>query len=87
MDAKRNAAWVAAPAAETDQLEAHVRSQLIGRVRDFRLVFQGKGLVLQGLAPTYYAKQLAQHAVMQMTKAPILANDILVAGAVDRQTA
>ena len=27
---------------------------------------------------TYYAKQLAQHAVMEMTEVPILANEIEV---------
>jgi hypothetical protein len=34
--------------------------------------------VLRGRARTYYAKQLAQHAVMQATALPILRNEIEV---------
>ncbi len=60
------------------QLEAHVQSRLSGRVRDFRLEVTEKGLILRGRAPTYYAKQLAQHAVMAATRVPILANAIEV---------
>jgi hypothetical protein len=33
---------------------------------------------LQGLASTYYAKQLAQHAAMDLADLPILANEIEV---------
>jgi hypothetical protein len=36
------------------------------------------GKALRGFAHTYYAKQLAQHAVMEATKLPILANEIEV---------
>jgi hypothetical protein len=32
--------------------------------------------VLRGVTRTYYAKQLAQHAVMQLTDLPIHANEI-----------
>ena len=69
-------------APELEQLEARVQSRLMGRVRDFRLSLRGDGLVLQGHAPTYYAKQLAQHAVLEATALPILANEIQVRGAV-----
>jgi len=64
--------------AEIDQLEAHVQCHLGGRLRDFRLLVRGHGLVLQGRAGTYHAKQLAQHAVMEATELPILANEIEV---------
>jgi hypothetical protein len=60
------------------ELEAHIQCKLGGRVRDFRVVIADKGLVLQGRARTYYAKQLAQHAVLQATPCPILANEIEV---------
>jgi len=63
---------------EMAQLEAHVQARLHGRVRHFRLVVCGGGLILTGRAPTYYAKQLAQHAVMEATALPILANEIEV---------
>jgi hypothetical protein len=60
------------------ELEAHVRCRLCGRVRDFRLVVADTGILLRGHALTYYAKQLAQHAVMQATDLPIQANEIEV---------
>ena len=61
---------------EVEQLETHVQSRLSGRVRHFRLVVRGCGLVLTGHTHTYYAKQLAQHAVMEATALPIVANEI-----------
>ena len=61
---------------EMEQLETHVQSRLSGRVQHFRLVVRGCGLVLMGHARTYYAKQLAQHAVMEATTLPIVANEI-----------
>ena len=36
------------------------------------------GIVLQGHTHTYHAKQLAQHAAMELGSLPILANDIEV---------
>jgi len=60
------------------ELEAHVQCRLGGQVRDFRLVVADKGLILHGHAHTYYAKLLAQHAVMEATRLPILANEIEV---------
>jgi hypothetical protein len=64
--------------AEMGWLEAHVQARLIGRVRELRLLVRGHGLVLRGHAHTYYAKQLAQQAVLEATALPILANEIQV---------
>jgi hypothetical protein len=61
-----------------DNLKGNVRRQLNGKVRDFRLLLQDNGLILQGYAFTHYVKQLAQHAIMQATRLPILANEIEV---------
>ena len=44
----------------------------------FQLVVRDQGLVLRGHAHTYYAKQLAQQAVMETTSLPIQANEIEV---------
>ena len=63
---------------EVDELIAHVQCQLAGRVSDLRLLLRDNGLVLQGRARSYYAKQLAQHAVLNATELPLLANDIEV---------
>ena len=60
------------------QLETQVRGRLVGRVGDLHLLVQENGLILRGHTHTYYAKQLAQHAVMQETRLPILANEIEV---------
>jgi len=62
------------------QIEEHVRHRLTGLLRDFQLAFRDKGLVLRGHAHTYYAKQLAQQAVMEASSLPIRANEIEVAG-------
>ena len=63
-----------------DQVEALIERHLRGRVRvlRFRVVVQEGGLILHGCVPTYYAKQLAQHAVMEVSELPILANEIEV---------
>jgi hypothetical protein len=67
--------------APLDGIEAIVMRRLGNRVRDFRLLIVDDGIVLVGQAASYHAKQLAQHAVMKATSAPILANDIAVAEA------
>ena len=61
-----------------EQLEALVQRRLHGRVRDLRLLWRDQGLILQGQTSTYYAKQLAQHAAMEITGLAILANEIEV---------
>jgi hypothetical protein len=61
------------------ELEEHVRCRLSGRVHDFQLTVRDGGLVLRGHAHTYYAKQLAQQAVMEVARVPILVNEIEVA--------
>lgn len=59
-------------------LEARVQSRLNGLLRDFHVDIRKEGLVLRGYTHTYYAKQLAQHAVMQASSLPIAANEIVV---------
>ncbi len=61
-----------------EQLEALVQRRLQGRVRDLRLLVGDQGLILQGQTSTYYAKQLAQHAAIDITGLAILANEIEV---------
>jgi hypothetical protein len=60
------------------ELEARIQCRLGRRIREFRLVVVERGLILRGRADTYYAKQLAQHAVMEVTELRILANEIEV---------
>ncbi len=61
-----------------DRLEAAPERRLGGRARDLRVLVGSEGLVLQGHASTYYAKQLAQQAVMEAGGLSILANEIEV---------
>ena len=61
-----------------DHLRNHVQSTLGGRVRDLQLLLRDRGIVLRGFARTFYAKQLAQHAVMTETRLPIVSNEIEV---------
>jgi hypothetical protein len=60
------------------RIEERVCCRLTGLLRNFQLVFRDKGLVLRGKAHTDYAKQLAQHAVMEASSLPIRANEMEV---------
>ena len=62
----------------SEHLELLVQHRLGSRVRDLRVLVRQDGIILQGRAGTYHAKQLAQHATMELTTLPILANDIEV---------
>jgi len=61
-------------------IENRVRAHLKGRIEGLQVRETGEGIVLRGYARTFYAKQLAQHAVMCETDMRIAANEIEVAG-------
>lgn len=63
---------------ELARIEQHVQCRLTGQMCDFRLVLDDQGLILRGRTHTYYAKQLAQQAVMEATNLSIRANEIEV---------
>ena len=63
---------------EEERLENLLQTRLGSRIRDLRIQLLPNGLILQGRATTYHAKQLAQHAAMELSESPILANDIEV---------
>ncbi len=60
------------------QLEAQLQRRLGGQVSDLRVVVRGQGLALQGRSRTHYARQLVQQAALELTRLPILANEIRV---------
>lgn len=66
-------------AAEIGRLAANTAEKLRGRLSDLRLELHGGGVILHGIARSFYAKQLAQHAVMTGTALPIVRNEIEVA--------
>jgi hypothetical protein len=61
-----------------ERLEALMQRRLGNRIRGLRIQLQPEGVILQGRTATYHAKQLAQHAAMELGNVPILANDIEV---------
>jgi hypothetical protein len=63
---------------QEEHLETLMQRRLGNRIRDLRVQIRPKGVVLQGRVATYHAKQLAQHAAMELATFPILANDIEV---------
>jgi hypothetical protein len=63
---------------ELEQIERQIQSDLSLRVHNFRLQACDDGLILEGRTKTYYGKQIIQHAVMDATNFPILANNIVV---------
>lgn len=69
-----------AEAVHTDvlHLEAKLKNQLRGRVRNLRVFVHNNGLILRGLSRTYHAKQLAQEAVLELPGLPLVANEIQV---------
>ncbi len=63
---------------EEERLEDMLQRRLGNRIRDLRVVLMPAGLILQGRTATYHAKQLAQHAAMELANLPIVANEIEV---------
>jgi hypothetical protein len=59
-------------------LETEVRRRLGSRVSNLSIICCDKGVILEGRALTFHAKQLAQHTAMEVADLPILANNILV---------
>ena len=64
--------------APDNQLELQVQRRLGSRIRDLRVIIRQDGVILKGHTATYHAKQLAQHAAMELGALPIVANDIEV---------
>ena len=75
MEQDTNAASVVA---ELDRLAEDAAEKLRGRVAGLRIEPCGAGVVLRGTARSFYAKQLAQHAVMNGIRLSIVRNEIEV---------
>lgn len=61
-----------------NELEAKLQGQLGNRVYDLHVDVRAGGLVLVGHTHSYYAKQLAQQALLSITGLPLQANEIEV---------
>ena len=60
------------------RVERIVRCRTGGRIRDLRVDLVGTDVVISGMAPTYYAKQLATHAALDEIAGHTLTNAIEV---------
>jgi len=70
-----------------EQVEAHLRQRLRGRVWALRVSIREGGVVLQGQALSYYVKQLGQQIAMQELRLTVAANEIEVRPTVAAQDA
>lgn len=61
-----------------EQATASVNRRLRGRLQDFLIVPDKDGIVLRGVAPSFYVKQLAQHSASLVLPDPIARNEIEV---------
>jgi hypothetical protein len=68
----------AAEVAAVERLASETERKLRGRLSGLRLELRGGGIVIRGTARSFYAKQLAQHAVMKGIDLPIVRNEIEV---------
>ncbi|MGQ0633387.1 MAG: hypothetical protein ACT4QC_02155 [Planctomycetaceae bacterium] len=60
------------------EVEQHLQERLGGRVRNLRAFRRDGQLVLEGLSVSFYAKQLATHAALEMGPTEELVNEIVV---------
>ena len=59
-----------------ERVESIVRLRTASRVLDLHVDVQGTDVILTGVAPTYYVKQLATHAALDEIAGRTLTNDI-----------
>jgi hypothetical protein len=73
-----NALYPVPPPLNLAPIVTEIDRQLRGRLWQFNIDHDDQGLVLSGAAPSFYVKQLAQHAVGRLTRLPIVRNEIQV---------
>lgn len=66
------------PTSYEEHLENLMQRRLGNRIRNLEVRVTEGGLILRGRVATYHAKQLAQHAIMELCDRSILTNDIEV---------
>ena len=59
-----------------ERVERIVRLRTASRVHNLQVDVQGTDVILTGVAPTYYVKQLATHAALDEIEQRTLTNDI-----------
>jgi hypothetical protein len=61
-----------------EKLERHIRSRTGSQLRNLDIELSPDGVILHGLATTFYVKQLAQHGIRDLLPDVQLQNDIVV---------
>ena len=59
-------------------LENQINQRVGNRVQSLQLMLTEEGLIIQGRATTYHAKQIVQHTIMECSDLPIVRNEIEV---------
>lgn len=80
-DAEVIVAVVAAPPVNDreEQIRQVVDSRTSGRIRGLQVaVVEDSKVVISGRAATYYSKQLATHAALDVADAMVIQNDVIV---------
>ena len=62
-----------------EKLETQIRARTGNHVRNLDIEVSPEGVVLHGLANTFYVKQLAQHGIRELLPNVQLHNQIVVA--------
>lgn len=60
-------------------IEAQIRNRTFGRLRGLRVELTDEALVLRGIAPTHYTKQLALDGALDLAPTLPVVNKIIVA--------
>jgi hypothetical protein len=60
----------------SERIQRIVHLRTASRVKDLHVDVQGRDVILTGVAPTYYVKQLATHAALDEIDRRTLTNDI-----------
>jgi hypothetical protein len=61
---------------DLERVQQELWQRLRGQVRELRVVANGDHVLLEGIAATYYAKQLAQHFLLGVLGDTLLVNRI-----------
>jgi hypothetical protein len=59
-------------------IERVVRERVGGKIQGLKVEVRREAICLQGVCPTFYVKQLAQHAAMQVAGGVTISNEIKV---------
>ena len=59
-------------------IERVVRDRIGGKIQGLKVEVRRDGVFLQGVCPTFYVKQLAQHAAMRVAGQTAITNEMKV---------